>query len=621
MELNESSCSSLRQQQQLCRGVPQLPTALQLHILSLLPPNERTLSARLVCWEAYEALPDDCSATLAEPLPTHSAPWAQEEGQEALWYMTLEQKLHLLCIAAASGSEVNLEVAWALLQPSIFPELLQSRVFLPGPYPDPGVVAASAGHPQLLGWLVRHCPAMLRPWRVLEAAARHCDMAGLQAAWEALQGESAVFQPFLTHGVLCAAAASATPGVHAKVEWLIAAAGEGKGLRLQDSTGAAAARSGDLGRLRWLRDRGCPLGRETVEGALQHADLSVVQWLVDEVGCELPTEGSDARSWHPLQLASVQSRDGVAKLTWLQGRGCPQLTVGYGYDLYFLTRAAITAGQVEAVRYLLAVYEPHEVPRADAMITTRGKLCEAAAELGDAQMLELLHHAGVRFTFAAYMAAAERGSLDTVRQLTCAVGVPDGHPNCSDAERFIRAWPRNKATNSYDLLEGLQLLVGMGMFDWNRGPGADVLSAAAARGDLDLVQYLLQLLPGVQLGAWTVAAAAQGGCEVLLEWLAEQPGCLAVSQDASPYTAAARNGDRGTLTALWRLGVPWGGQDTVVQAACRECELPAVRWMWEHGAPRGTPEELVRAAAKVEQWAGPMAEWLRGLAVAVYSCR
>lgn len=202
----------------------------------------------------------------------------------------------------------------------------------------------------------------------------------------------------------------------------------------------------------------------------------------------------------------------------------------------------------------------------------------------------------------------------------CTIGVGDGHPGCSDAERFIRAWPSNKATDSINLLEGLQLLlVGMGLFDWNRSPGACVLSAAAALGDLDLVQYLLQLLPGVQLGAWTVEDAAMGGGEVLLEWLAEQPGCLAVPQGASPYTAAARNGDRGTLAALRRPGVPWGGQDTVVQAACSECELPALRWMREHGAPRGNPDNLVRAAAKVERWAGATAEWLRGLAVAAYS--
>lgn len=226
MDNKETSDSSLRRQQ-LSRGVSPLPTALQLHILSLLSPNERALSARLVCWEAYEALPDDCSATLTEPLPAHAAPWAQEEGQEALWCMTFKQKLHLLCTAAASGSEVNMEVAWAMLQASIFPELLRSRVFLPDPYPDPQALwrRGQATLTCWAGWCATALPCSVRPWRVLGAAAHHCDVAGLQAAWEALQGESAVFQPFLTQGVLCAAAASATPDAMAKAEWLLAAAG------------------------------------------------------------------------------------------------------------------------------------------------------------------------------------------------------------------------------------------------------------------------------------------------------------------------------------------------------------------------------------------------------------
>ncbi len=105
-----------------------VPSALQLHILSLLPPNERALSGRLVSPDAAAALsgPEHCTASPSQPLPPHAVPWAVAAGQQHVRQLPFRHKLQLLCTAAASGSEVNLEVALALLQPSIFPELLQS---------------------------------------------------------------------------------------------------------------------------------------------------------------------------------------------------------------------------------------------------------------------------------------------------------------------------------------------------------------------------------------------------------------------------------------------------------------------------------------------------------------
>ncbi len=57
-----------------CAG-RQLPTALQLHILYLLPPNERALSGRLVSPEARDGLtgPQHCTAFLSQPLPRYAA--------------------------------------------------------------------------------------------------------------------------------------------------------------------------------------------------------------------------------------------------------------------------------------------------------------------------------------------------------------------------------------------------------------------------------------------------------------------------------------------------------------------------------------------------------------------
>ncbi len=183
----------------------QLLPALQLHIFSFLPANDRALSGRLVCRDAAAGLigPDHCTASLPQPLPPHATPWAQAGcWQQHVRQLSLAQKVQLLCTAAASGSEVNLEVALALLLPSIFPMHLRlryefkslferratdPRAVAASEFFTPGVAAATEGHPQLLGWLLRRCPGLLWPQAALEAAARHCDLAGLQLAWRLLQ--------------------------------------------------------------------------------------------------------------------------------------------------------------------------------------------------------------------------------------------------------------------------------------------------------------------------------------------------------------------------------------------------------------------------------------------------
>ncbi len=105
----------------------QLPSALQLHILSLLPPNERALSGRLVSLDAAEGLssPQHCTASLSQPLPPHAVPWAVEAGQQHVRQLPFWHRMRLIGVASASGGEVNLEVVWELLQPSVFPKLLQ----------------------------------------------------------------------------------------------------------------------------------------------------------------------------------------------------------------------------------------------------------------------------------------------------------------------------------------------------------------------------------------------------------------------------------------------------------------------------------------------------------------
>ncbi len=596
----------------------QLPTALQLHVLSFVSHNERVLSGRLASKDVCDALrePHHRTASLSQPLPPHAVPWAMEAGQQHVRQVPFRHKLQLLCTAAASGSEVNLEVALALLQPIIFPELLHR--WAPYDGPDPGVAEVEAGHPQLLGWLLHRCPGLVHSSKALAAAAWHCDLAGLQATWEVLSIScNTAARPTVDQGVLDTAARSPCPGAVAKMEWVLTTAGEDSSCSLQGSTAAAAARSGDLDRLRWLHDRGCPVGGlDVLASALQHADLAVAQWLVDEAGCELPEPGSAyGDEWKDLFTAAVKSCDGVAKLQWLLESGAPTLG-SIGAPLRELAVAAVRSGQMGVLQHLQAQAALLlDVQDEVAPPWYPWKLKEGAVASGSVAMAEHLTQHGLVFSVRAFEQAARAGDAAMVRWLALEAGVATAG---LDLAEVVHAWPRKTPAHSRGLLAVVQLLVEeAGCSGWD---AEAAVRAAAARGDLALVQYLhgnWQPGPGQQLG-WgrAVCAAAEGGCEAVLEWVVQQPGCQLVPGDAYTYVVADKNGDVGTLVALRRLGVPWGGQAVVRRALLFGCQEPGLRWLVEQGAPVGSVEGMEEAVACVvgrAQWTAEGAEWLRGV--------
>ncbi len=596
-----------------------LPPALQLHILSFLSHNDRALSGRLVSQDAATALgePQHCTASLSQPLPPHAVPWAIEAGQRHMRQLPFQHKLQLLSTAAISGSEVNLEVALALLQPSIFPELLHSA---DSAYTDTYVNAAEAavksGNVRLLGWLQRRCRALCSP--ALECAAHHCDLAGLQAVWAELQDNSAGggHRHVLHQQVLDAAARSSAPDAVAKMEWLLATAGQGGGsCSLQGSTAVVAACSGDLGRLRWLHDGGCPMDSlELLQCTLRHADLAVAQWLVDEAGFPLPERGSSYSAWKPLLRAAAMSPDAVTKWQWLKGRGAPWLDRGEFNLLYNLAVSAVEGGQVEVLQHLqsmpgLSGGQSQELERA----------VMSGAQPVHVPMARYLHQQGRLFTHAAYASAMRAASVDMIRWLAREAGVFAGDMDMVDVYYVMEGWSEESAADSRDLLEAVQLMVEAGCVSWDVD---EVVGVAATRGDLALVQYMLQLRPHENYQpAWHVfVLAAMGGCEALLEQLVELAGGalgqLPCGGYGSPHMQAAAAGDRGTLDALRRLGVPWGARDMVVQAVRRCVKVPVLRWLVEQGAPVGSKADMEEA---LEQAAGrgwltsEDAAWLRGL--------
>ncbi len=637
----------------------QLPAAVQLHVLSFLPPNDRALNGRLACKDAADGLsgPQDCTASLSQPLPPHAVPWALEAGQLHARTLTFLQKLLLVSTAAASGSEDNLEVALAMLRPSICAQVLQK----PPSFwdmmlicPDPGITAVKAGHLHLLPWLVRHCPALLQPERVLKAAARHCNLAGLKAVWEVMRkvpcsnksSYIGISGPALGQQVLDAAVGSATPDAVAKVEWVLATARRGS-CSLGGSA-EAAVRSGDLGRLRWLRDRGSfTAGGRVLLCALKHADLAMVRWLVEEAGCPLLTGDPQHAQW--FRKAAAQSPDGAAKMQWLQERGAPPLEANRKL-LWCVTLEAVAAGQVEVVRYLLTVRGAREALQAQVF-------GQAAAKQGSVAMAECLRQAGLVFDHTAYGEAAKAGSLAMVRWLAREARVSTAGRVLVKLKRMC-TWRGWSPGCNRDLREAVQEVVGAaGLRDEGAGGGGNMLGAGAdsdsdadsdldlfpsaqpedtddeslgghgagsvlframGRGDLALVQYLLQqqLVPRPQ--GQDVAVAVGTGCEALLEWAVgqlERP----FKSSGAPYVMAAGKGDMGTLAALRRLGVPWGPGDGLAEAVNRGCVEPALRWLVEQGMPVGRAKAMVEAVA-CAAFRGDLspeaAAWLRGLAAA-----
>ncbi len=137
-------------------------------VLERLDVNDRALNGRLVCKDAFEhlRLPRHWTVRLGQPLPPSAgdAAW-QSHVLRAFRGLTFAAKAQVLKVAVASGSEANLELAWGLLRPCLFPELLlphdfshfEPRALNAVRIPDPGSAAIAAGHVNLLPWLIQNC--------------------------------------------------------------------------------------------------------------------------------------------------------------------------------------------------------------------------------------------------------------------------------------------------------------------------------------------------------------------------------------------------------------------------------------------------------------------------------
>ncbi len=567
---------------------PALPSELIARVLEALEDNDKVLNGRFVNKDMCSRFnqPHHYTARVSLPLPPSAsdAAW-QPHLRRAYRQLAFRNKVNMLATAASSGSEFNLEVAWGLVQQSV------SLVGLAHTScKDPGAAAVRSGHLHLLPWLVQH-GCLESPFGTLVVALEHCSLADVQGVWGLLGCSGVPCDGFASNDqrylLTEAAARSADPGM-AKLKWLLSVmvdpATQQHTPNMLEGAAVGAAASGKLPVLRWLwGQQGLDILRdgaavwdiskcETLCGrvlscALQHDHVAVAQWLVDEVGCRLPLEQEQQQERLLVWEAAGAGGSGAA-VRWLLGRGVPVHEEGLV--------AAAKAGQPETVRLL---HEDHGVP-----LTKRVFVLAAGSR--SVPTATWLLQAGCPMGEGAYLNASEAGDAAMLRCLAREAGCPWGS---TTIPYIISDWSHD-AGSSIHLEATVRELVAAGCLP---GGGTDGVGWAAERGHLALVRYLHEEL-GVAFAPETLARAAAGGCEPVLEWLVGA-GCVHGDWYVHPYTEAGLVGDVDTAMCLRRLGVPWG-EDVIDNAAMQGVPLPFVRWLVEQGAP--WDEDAVRDAVE-----------------------
>ncbi len=611
---------------------PQLPPDLQLYILRLLPAQERACSARLLCKAAAARFSEPAHRTvkLGLPMSLHVAQQWQAGAEPRLRQLSFKGKLISLSTAASSGCEANLEAVWALVGPGLAPELLPPEsgrlvkmITCEVGGRDPGSAAASAGHMHLLPWLLHH-RLPLHPERTLVAAAPHGDLAALQDTLLLLHSRMDHSGRFMdTHKALVSrVAAGGGPHAIPKLEWLLSCGAErpdkldlGEARRLVCQSAFQAAEPAHI--LMWARGRGVDLrGLPPVTYALGPCDISVLEWLVDEVGCPLPKvygegdEGSnededeDEEVYADAAAQNAAAGGRVDNLRWLQQQGVVLGQLGEPGKLLSL---AVEVGHLGAVRFL------HEECGISLLADAkRGQPLGAAMESGSVELVAWLWANGLPLTPRAVTLACWYGNLPMLRWLLqeahCSVtGLTVGELASSWA---VHGGQEGCSGESH-LLQAVQLLLQAGC---RMGVGKDALAGAASRGDLATCRYLLEE-KRVRLGPWVPFYAAQSGCEEVLEWLAAAAGgCKKWGRKGKdPYLAAGYRADLATLRCLRRLGAPLR-RGLLVEAAAADCPLSVLQLLVEWG---GAPGRVVAGRALVaarEKGAVPeVVAWLSGL--------
>ncbi len=602
--------------------------------------------------------------------------WALDKATQGVTSLSFRRQLLLLCTAAASGSKSNLNLVLYTLQPRVLPELLSSgpaeHAKLLMSLGDPGVSAAKAGHPHLLPWLLSHCPGLVDPAKTLAAVARHCSLEALQQAWQELQG-SMIEQGVdsctgngssgdLWQGLLDAAAECVLPEGSSKLEWVL---GVGAGhCHVRFVTLSAAVRSGDVGRVKWLvqgrqdqqeQGQGQGSGQEQqqqeghdqeqqqqqqeqelqqqekqqeqqkqqlwageaaiqciLDAALQHADLGLIEWLVDEAGCPLPGPNA-AKARHSLCWNAAASGD-PSRLRWLEARGLP---VRRGPAVH----GAASGGHLELLQQLLQEARNN---RENVRDLFDKELSQNAVMSGCVRTTAWLLQQGcpIRSSMcaSAMLGGCKEMVLLTARETRVRV-------DAALLKKLIRLWPDGAAAvNDSELCEVLEALV----LEHGGQLGLDglPLCAAAGRGHLPLVHKIMSLGQGVLLlpTRHLLQHAADGGCGDVLMWVealriggdgwgggggGNGPLALANPWPWSALVKALVRGDLATAEFLVSHGVDMP-PEALAMATEGGCTRSALQWLVGQGVAAGQGEARrawqVAEEADVRLWLWTLVE-------------
>ncbi len=608
-----------------CPGA--LPPDIIGRCLELLNPNDMAFHGCLVNKDACRRFSDPLhrTATFSIPLPEAAtgAPW-QQYMLQAFQQLTFVGKFMSLSVAAASGSPLNLELAWALLQPCVCLGYVHAYIA-----EDAGTAAVRFGHLHLLPWLLQHgCPTDKHS--VLAAAAQHCDLGGMQLVWGLLVGsDSHPPSGRDIHARLAEAAGKSGTDAVAKLSWLLLVyKGHSPNPKLTEqevivAAAEGAAASGNLPVLRWmLHERDPNLCSNTLaemweedgsrlpkwpgvlSAALRHGHVAVADWLVDQAGCPVLQRGQQEQQggqqgqgqeapWELRQLWHGAARGGsVVSMRWLLRRGVPVSAARlYGGALSL----AVTSGRLVSVRFL------HE--ECGETLQQNNVFAHAAGS-GSVPLTTWLLQAGCPMSKGAYGNAALSHDVPMLRWLREVARCPWGEDTLGNMMNAWRVGQKSRqvgkcsssgssgdggsgGSSSIDLEREARAMLEAGCPPGNGVQTTDIIGAAAACGLLPLVRHLREER-GLAFASGTLETAAQGGCVPVVEWLVGA-GCRTswncVLDD--PYVAAAGGqgiADVATLSCLRRLGVPWNAS-VLLWALDRRVSLRVFRWMVEQGAP------------------------------------
>ncbi|KXZ43740.1 hypothetical protein GPECTOR_81g188 [Gonium pectorale] len=162
--------------------------------------------------------------------------------------------------------------------------------------------AAGCGHLPVLAWAVEELGASLQDVGLVHYAAERCNLGTLE--WLHQHGCSLAARQVVR--------GAAQRSDMATLRWAVAELGAAS---LHDETLMnAAARSGRVELMAWLRERGCPWVATTLKSAAGTGCEAALEWLVEQ-GCPMPADGG------PYTVAA--SNGDLATLRCLARLGCP----------------------------------------------------------------------------------------------------------------------------------------------------------------------------------------------------------------------------------------------------------------------------------------------------------